>query len=225
MTEFNPPDSARANSRGHKKIVFVANGLFGEQLAGGDINLLYAIKTVVAAGWEVEFFGGRVLEHHLKQWNLPTNIIFTDSVNSQSLRNDSLGGQLRLFWEFFRRLLSTLSQLRRVGNQDVIYAASDYWFDVLPAVFSKAKLKVAILHMQAPTLREVVFRTRTDVVASRVASLHYCLSQWLALTALRFCRNKRVVVVQSLLQAALLKKRLLAGRSLFKSQRSGDGGH
>jgi glycosyltransferase involved in cell wall biosynthesis len=206
MTESDPPDNAQAGSRDQKRIIFVANGLFGEQLAGGDINLLYAIKAVVAAGWQVEFFGGRVLEHHLKRWNLPANVIFTDSTNSQSLRNDSLGGQLRLFWEFFRRFLSTLSKLRRVENRDVIYAASDYWFDVLPAVFSKARLKVAILHMQAPALREVVFQTRPDVMASRVASLHYCLSQWLALTALRLCRNKRVVVVQSLLQSALLKR-------------------
>ena len=199
MNEPQPKKNAR-------RIFFVANGLFGRQLAGGDIHFLHTIRAVTRAGWQAEAFSGRILDHYRKEWNLPVNVIFTDRPEEEELRNDSIGGQIFLFWTFFRRFAMTLKKLSVVKPDDVIFSPTDYWFDVLPVAFSKARLKVFVLQMQAPSLREVIFRTRPDVEASRVASLHYCFSQWLSLLALRLCRNKRLVVVQPLLQAMALKR-------------------
>jgi glycosyltransferase involved in cell wall biosynthesis len=202
---MNEPPQSKAGAA-PRRIFFVANGMFGRQLAGGDIHLLHTIRAVVQAGWKTEYFSGRTLEHHLKEWNLPDTVIFTERPVEKELRNDTILGQARLFWTFFRRFATTLKKLGRVRAEDVIFSPTDYWFDVLPVVFSKAKLKVVVLQMQAPTLREVIFRTRPDVEASRIASLHYCLSQWISLGALRCCRHKRLVVVQPLLKAVALKK-------------------
>jgi glycosyltransferase involved in cell wall biosynthesis len=201
-----PPAMAETPPR---RIVFVSNGVFGRQPAGGDIHLLHTIRAAAQAGWQVECFGGPALQHHLKEWNLPARMIFTSPPDDQELRHYSLSGQFRLLWTFFRRFAATAKRLKQVPADAVVFSATDYWFDVLPVVFSKARLKVVVLQMQAPTLREVIFRTRVDVEATRIASLHYCLSQWISLTALRWCRTKRLVVVQPLLQAAALKKGFL----------------
>jgi glycosyltransferase involved in cell wall biosynthesis len=200
-----PPSNRDTASR----IYFVANGLFGHQLAGGDIHLLHSIRAVTRAGWQAECFSGRVLEHHLAEWSLPARVIFTDQPGETNLSNAGLGAQLRLFWTFFRRLRATLNKLNAVGPNDVIFSPTDYWFDVLPVVFSRARLKVVVLQMQAPTLREVIFRSRPDVEPARIASLHYCLSQWLSLVALRRCRLKRLIVVQALLEKMALKEGFL----------------
>jgi glycosyltransferase involved in cell wall biosynthesis len=189
-----------------RRIFFVSNGVFGRQPAGGDIHLLHTIRAAAQAGWQAECFGGPALQHHLKEWNLPARMILTSPPDDQELRHYSLSGQFRLLWTFFRRFAVTVRKLKQVPADAVVFSATDYWFDVLPVVFSKARLKVVVLQMQAPTLREVIFRTRVDVEAARIASLHYCLSQWISLTALRWCRAKRLVVVQPLLQVAALKK-------------------
>jgi glycosyltransferase involved in cell wall biosynthesis len=186
-----------------RRVFFIANGMFDNQLAGGDVHLLHSIQAVTEAGWEPEYLSTRELEQHLKAWRLPANVTFTDRGHKQSLTNLSLKGKCRLFWEFSRRFLATLGKLRRIGPEDVCFSPTDYWFDVLPTAFSKAKLKVVIMQMKAPSLKEVIWRTRADVEATRLASLHYCLSQWLSLKILRFCRQKRVVAVQPLLQATL----------------------
>lgn len=205
VAQKQSPLAGAASTSGRKRIFLVANGMFSEQLAGGDIHFLHAIKAFAAAGWQVEYFGGRRLERALKEWNLPANVTFTENPNQHPQRNDSIGDQIHLFWRFFRNFCSTLRKLKLVDEDDVIYSPTDYWFDVLPVAFSKARRKVIVLQMQAPSLREIIFRSRPDVEASRVASLHYCISQWLSLFALKRCRNKRVVVVQSLLQSSLLK--------------------
>jgi len=203
------PTSETEEGTPHRRIFFVSNGVFGYQPAGGDIHLLHTIRAAEQAGWRVECFGGRALQHHLKEWNLSAGMTFTSPPDEEELRRYNLTGQFRLLWTFFRRFAATVKRLKQIQADAVVFSATDYWFDVLPAVFSKAKLKVVVLQMQAPTLREVIFRTRVDVEATRIASLHYCLSQWISLTALRWCRHKRLVVVQPLLQAAALKKGFL----------------
>jgi glycosyltransferase involved in cell wall biosynthesis len=207
MIELARSEAMAATPR--RRIFFVSNGVFGDQPAGGDIHLLHTIRAAAQAGWQVECFGGPSLQHHLKEWKLPARMIFTSPPDEQELRHYNLFGQFRLLWTFFRRFAATVKRLKQVEADAVVFSATDYWFDVLPAVFSKAKLKVVVLQMQAPTLREVIFRTRVDVEAARIASLHYCLSQWISLAALRRCRHKRLVVVQPLLQAAALKKGFL----------------
>lgn len=197
------PNRGGAPSR---RVVVVANGLFGKQLAGGDVHLLHSIKAFLAAGWQVECFGGRVLKTHLDQWNLPARIIATDSASRTPLSDVSLGGKIQLFIEFFRRFITTLRKLDSIQSGDVVFTATDYWFDVLPVAFSRARLKLVILQMQAPSFWQVIFRTRADVEAIRAASLYYCFSQWLSLTVLRRCKRKRVISVQPLLQAMLRRR-------------------
>lgn len=186
-----------------RRIFFIVNGMFNDQLAGGDMHLLHSIRAVTEAGWKPEYLSTRELEQHLKAWHLPANVTFTDRNCKQPLNNLSVKGKCRLFWEYFLRFLATLGKLHRIGPEDVCFSPTDYWFDVLPTAFSKARLKVVILQMKAPSLKEVIWRTRADVEATRIASLHYCLSQWLSLKVLCFCRQKRVVAVQPLLQATL----------------------
>ena len=198
--------SASDTGSRNQRVIVVANGLFGAQLAGGDVHLLHSIKAFLEAGWQVECFGGRVLQAHLAQWNLPASVISTDSKSNAVLSDATLGGKIRLFIEFFRRFVATLTQLRAIKHTDVVFSATDYWFDVLPIAFSGARLKVVILQMKAPSLREVIFRSRADVEAIRVASLYYCFSQWVSLAVLRFCKLKRVVSVQPLLQSMLRRR-------------------
>ncbi|HEX5399794.1 MAG TPA: glycosyltransferase [Verrucomicrobiae bacterium] len=204
MTEPNRPP-VTPETAGHR-IYFVSNGVFGYQPAGGDIHLLHTVRAACRAGWQVECFGGPALQHHLQEWNLPARMIFTSPAGDRELRRHNLFGQLRLLWTFFRRFVATLTRLKQIQKHVVAFSPTDYWFDVLPVVFSRAKLKVAVLQMQAPSLREVIFRTRMDVEPARIASLHYCFSQWLSLKALSWCRQKRLVVVQPLLRAAVLEK-------------------
>ena len=186
-----------------RRIFFIVNGLFNDQLAGGDVHLLHTIRAVTEAGWEPQYLSTRELERHLKNWGLPGTVTLTARERREPLNDLSLTGKVRLFWEFFRRFLATLRLLRQIQPGDVCFSPTDYWFDVLPLAFSKAGLKVVILQMQAPSLGEVIRGTRADVEGSRFAALHYCLSQWLSFKILRCCRHKRVVAVQPLLRANL----------------------
>jgi glycosyltransferase involved in cell wall biosynthesis len=195
--------ASTTTTAGQRRIFFIVNGLFNRQLAGGDINLLHCIRAITEAGWAAEYLSTRQLEPHLKTWHLPGEITFTDRPGKTEFSDASITGKCALFWEFFRRLLTTLRKLRQIGPEDVCFSPSDYWFDVLPMVFSRAKLKIMMLHMKAPSLGQVIFRTRADVDATRIASLHYCFSQWLSLTLLRFCRQKKIIAVQPLLQNQL----------------------
>jgi len=186
-----------------RRIFFIVNGLFNRQLAGGDIHLLHSIQAITDAGWEAKYFSTRQLEPHLKDWQLPGQITFTDRATKTEFSDASLAGKCVLFLEFFRRMFKTLRQLRQIELDDVCFSPTDYWFDVVPMVCSQAKLKVMVLQMKAPSLWRVIFRTRADVEATRIASLHYCFSQWLSLTLLRFCHHKKIIAVQPLLQDEL----------------------
>src|SRR5258705_4044619 len=84
-------------------------------------------------------------------------------------------------------------------------AATDAWFDVLPAVFSRAQTKVMLLGMDAPSLIEIVRRSRPDITPSRVASLHYWLSQSVSLRCFRWCKRKIVFYVHPSMRDRLLK--------------------
>jgi len=203
ITQDKNMSAAPAPTAARRRIFFIVNGMFNGQLAGGDIHLLHSIRAITDAGWAAEFLSTRQLEPHLKAWHLSGRITFTDRAGKTEFSDASLAGKCALFWEFFRRLLTTLGKVRQIGPDDVCFTPTDYWFDVLPMVFSRAKLKVMVLQMKAPSLKQVIFRTRADVEATRIASLHYCFSQWLSLTLLRFTRHKKIIAVQPLLQNQL----------------------
>ncbi len=154
----------------HDRIFFIVNGLFNTQLAGGDIHLLHSIQALTEAGWKAEYLSTRQLKQHLQAWCLPGQITFTDRAAKQVFTDASFLGKCVLFGEFFRRMLVTLSKLHQIKSDDICFSPTDYWFDVLPLVCSRAKLKIMVLQMKAPSLWQVVFRTRADVEISRFAS-------------------------------------------------------
>jgi glycosyltransferase involved in cell wall biosynthesis len=59
--------------------------------------------------------------------------------------------------------------------------------------------------MMAPSLKGIIFRTRSDVPRSRVASLHYWFAQQLALRCFRFCRKGFVTYGHPEMRDYLLK--------------------
>jgi glycosyltransferase involved in cell wall biosynthesis len=81
---------------------------------------------------------------------------------------------------------------------------TDYWFDTLPVMLSRAKRKMMVLGMDAPTLKEVILRTRPDVAASRLNSVYYWLSQNLSVRLFRFCKTKRLFYVHPVMKPRLL---------------------
>ncbi len=166
---------------------FITNGVFSTSIAGGDIHFLKLAEGAAKAGYALNFFGGHALREVIHQWNLPGTVTLTDAAAMPKTNTGALGGQLKLFRDFRGRYQRTMAALDTIRADDFVYAVSDYWFDVLPAVRSASRRKMMVLHMEAPRLSEIVTRRRPDVDALRAASLHYWASQEYSLR--RFCRT------------------------------------
>ena len=82
----------------------------------------------------------------------------------------ALAGQWAMFRDFAKRYRATRRLMDRIQPEDYVYAVSDYWFDVWPAVRCPARQKLMVLHMQAPDFWQVVRRSRPDVDPIRLAS-------------------------------------------------------
>jgi len=61
-----------------------------------------------------------------------------------------------------------------------------------------------ILGMDAPTLVQIIRRSRPDVTPNRLSSIYYWLSQNISLRLFRWCREKRVLYVHPSMQRRLL---------------------
>jgi glycosyltransferase involved in cell wall biosynthesis len=166
---------------------FIANGVFSTSIAGGDIHFLKLAEAAARAGYELNFFGGHALWEVVQKHQIPGRITYTDVAKMGKVNTGRFTGQLALFRDFAARHRQTIQRLRLIRPDDYVYAVSDYWFDVLPAVRCRARRKLMVLHMEAPTLGQILRRTRPDVDAARVASLHYWASQSWSLR--RFCRR------------------------------------
>jgi glycosyltransferase involved in cell wall biosynthesis len=83
--------------------------------------------------------------------------------------------------------------LKEVQPRSVVVAISDFWWDTLPVIFSRARGKILYLGMTAPTFKQVLFKGRADVPASRFGSLHFWFSQQLSMRLFRFCRGGFVI--------------------------------
>lgn len=186
-------------------IHFFANCVFGDHVAGGDIHFFHMAEASLAEGYPVHFFGGHALQQHLQNRHIAVTQTLTDKRMMRPIRQETLEGQCRLFWDYLRRYCQTLRRLNEIKPEDTVYAVTDYWFDVLPVVFSRAKKKLMILGMDAPTLREIIFRTRPDVTASRLTSIYYWASQNLSLRLFRRCHDKRLFYVHPDMRARLLR--------------------
>src|ERR1051325_6677716 len=165
---------------------FITNGIFTTSIAGGDIHFLKLAEGAAKYGYDLNFFGGHALQQVIRKQNLPGTVTLTDSAMMPKTDTGALGGQLKLLRDFHGRYRRTIAALDTIGAEDLVYAVSDYWFDVLPAVRSLARRKLMVLHMEAPQFGQILARSRPDVDAWRAASLHYWTSQEYSLR--RFCR-------------------------------------
>lgn len=189
-----------------KRLVhFVANCVYADHVAGGDIHFFNMAQATTQAGYPLHFFGGHALQGHLQRRKIDATLTLTDPQQAKSINMDSLGGQIRLFNDYRGRLRDTLRQLKEIDPEDMAYSVTDYWFDTLPVIKSKAKRKLMVLGMDAPSLKQVITRTRPDVTASRINSVYYWTSQNLSLVRFQRLTNKRLFYVHPSMEPRLLK--------------------
>src|SRR5688500_8304660 len=131
------------------RLHFITNGVFTTSIAGGDIHFLKLAEGAAKYGYELNFFGGHALQQVVRKHNLPGTVTLTDSTIMPKTDTGALGGQVKLFRDFHGRYRRTMAALDTIGPDDFVYAVSDYWFDVLPAVRSAARRKMMVLHMEA----------------------------------------------------------------------------
>jgi glycosyltransferase involved in cell wall biosynthesis len=186
MRESLPDVPKLANSQRRRLICFV-NGIFGEGIGGGDVYFSYIARAAMEAGYLLHFFGGHALKPYLERQGFPLNLTLTDSGIGRLGNVATLSGQFRLLWDFGRRLRGSLKRLSEIQPDDIAYAMSDYWFDSIPLMRCRARTKILYVGMLAPTLAEVVFRKRADVMAVRLPSLYFWMSQQFSLRAFRRC--------------------------------------
>ncbi len=169
------------------RLHLITNGVFTTSIAGGDIHFLKLAEGAARAGYELNFFGGHALKEVIAQHKLPGTVTLTDDAKMPKVNQGALGGQFAMFRDMYGRYRRTLAQLSVIRPEDYVYAVSDYWFDVIPAVRSASQRKMMVLHMEAPRLGQIITRSRPDVDPMRLASLHYWASQEWSLR--RFCSS------------------------------------
>src|SRR5215475_11021531 len=171
------------------RLHLITNGVFSTSIAGGDIHFLKLAEGAARAGYQLNLFGGHALREVVAQHQLPATVTLTDDARMARVDQGALAGQVAMFRDFYGRFRRTLRLLEAIGPEDYAYAVSDYWFDVLPVVRSRARRRLMVLHMEAPTFAQILTRGRPDVDPKRLASLHYWASQEYSLR--RFCSATR----------------------------------
>ena len=192
------------STESRRRVYFFANGIFSDQISGGDIHFFHMAQAAMEAGCTVHFLGGHALEKQLRARFKQFELTLTDRAQAEPFNANSFFGQFRLLFDYGRRLIGSLRQLSKIQPDDPAYAVNDYWFDVWPLLLCKARRKLMILGMDAPTMREIVFRLRPDVTASRLNSVYYWLSQNLSLRLFRRLGNKRLFYVHPDMKPRLL---------------------
>src|SRR5690349_24431776 len=110
-----------------RQVHFVANCVYGDHVAGGDIHFFNMARAAVEAGFPLNFFGGHALKQHVESRKIPATVNLTDHRKLRPLDIDRLEGQLRLFVNYFGRLVRTLGKRRTIQSEDIPYAVTDYW--------------------------------------------------------------------------------------------------
>lgn len=174
-----------------RRVVCLVNGIYSSHIGGGDIYFSYIARAALEAGYELHFFGGHAFKEYMERQKLPMNLTLTDSGKGDLGDVASLPGQLRLLFDFSRRLFGALRRLREIRPDDCVYAMSDYWFDSIPLLICRARAKIMYLGMMAPTFREVLTKGRPDVASSRLASIYYWTSQQFSVRAFCCCARKK----------------------------------
>lgn len=172
------------------RLVFIANSMYSPTLSGGDIHTLHMAEGAIRAGYRIHFFCGHALKAQLEARQLPVTLTLTDDHIMPSCRWDSLRGQFRMLVDYVRKARRTLAQLDEITPEDVVYLNTDFWWDSLAGMRSRARRKLMILGMDCPTFAEVVKGSRPDVKPIRLPSLHYWLAQNQSLRAFQRCPEK-----------------------------------
>ena len=184
-------------------VFFIANCMFRDHLAGGDVHFLHMAEAVVNAGYRLRFVGGHAVQRQVEARGFKADMLLTDKRTLPPFSTETLGGQLRLLVDYLGRFFRALPKLSQVKRDDIVYAVTDYWFDAWPMIFSRAGRKLMILGMDSPTLKEILLRSRPDVTASRLSSIYYWLSQSLSLRLFRLSKNKTLFYVHPAMKPRL----------------------
>src|SRR5581483_9841622 len=175
------------------RLVFVANTMYSNIVSGGEIHTCNLTASAIAAGYQVHFFTGHAMKAELQRRALPVTITVTDQRIMTPRDFGTLGGQLSLLVDYSRRLRGSLPQLAEIRPDDVVYSATDFWWDIIPVLRSPAVRKIMYLGMDCPTFWEIVFKTQPDVKSIRLPSVHYWLTQQMALRRFRHWPQKRLI--------------------------------
>jgi glycosyltransferase involved in cell wall biosynthesis len=188
------------------RLVFVANTMYSNIVSGGEIHTCNLTASALAAGYQVHFFTGHAFKAELERRRLPITVTLTDQGIMAPRDFGSLPGQFSLLADYWRRLRGTLPQLGEIHPDDVVYSATDFWWDIIPVLRSPARRKILYLGMDCPTLGEIIFKSRPDVTAIRLPSLHYWLTQQMALKRFRSCPPpKRLIFTHTNQKPRLLR--------------------
>lgn len=187
------PDPTQLSSR--RRLVFIANTMYSRILSGGDVHTLMMARGAVDRGFPVHFFAGHGLKRQIDERNLPVGLSLTDDGLLPVEKWDSFKGQLTLLYDYTRRVRGSFRQLRFIQPEDCVYLNTDFWWDVLPGMRSRAQRKLMILGMDSPTFGQVITASRPDVQSIRLPSLHYWMSQQLGLRYFQRCPRKRLFYV------------------------------
>ena len=202
----NPQSPIRNPQSTRGRIHFIANCVYGTHLAGGDIHFFEMERAAAEAGYDVNFFGGFALQQHIAAQSLKATITLTEQNQTTGINPGTLAGQVALFRDYYKRYRGTIERLHQIAPHDLVYATTDYWFDVLPVVKSPARNKMMIWHMQAPSFGQILARSRADVDLTRLASFHYWASQNKSLSQFARCPAKRLLYVHPNMREALLRR-------------------
>ena len=187
------------------QVHFIANAVYSEKVGGGDIHFYHMAEAVLRAGYPLHFFGGHALAEHLKARGIEAQLTLTDERSLPPVNLDTLSGQAKLFRDYAGRYRRTLRALDEIQPEDIVYGVTDYWFDAWPMIRSRARRKMMVLGMDAPSMRHIVTRGRPDVTATRLTSMYYWASQNLSLRRFQKMPNKRFFYVHPLMKPRLLK--------------------
>lgn len=187
------------------RLVFVANTMYSNIVSGGEIHTCNLTASALAAGYRVHFLAGHALKAELERRKLPVTISVTDQAIMAPRDFGTLAGQLSLLVDYSKRLRGSLPKLAEIQPEDVVYSATDFWWDFIPALRSRARRKIMYLGMDCPSFGEIVFKSRPDVKAIRLPSLHYWLTQNMALRRFRHCPRKRLIYTHENQKPRLLR--------------------
>lgn len=191
-----------SNTPSPPQIRFVANGLLGTRFAGGDLHFLKLAEGLLQRGCLLRFLGCHAANYQLQHRNLHIPIDFTDTAMPPDAYFTGAPGKYHIFSSFAHRLRQALAIVRQNGIDDIMYAVSDYWVDVLPVIHAHARRKAMILHMLAPSFKEALARPN---ITERLAALHHCLNQRWVLRQFRDHTDGTVFYIHPALKDTLVR--------------------